>query len=247
MKEFYHKWYSQYIGRDFEMLVFGYSGQPVILFPPDKCRYYECKDRGMINSAAELINTGQIKIYCPDTFDSESWYNYDILPEDRVKFHHAFEQMILNDVINFAKYETEHESVIAAGSALGGYHALNIALKHPNNFHGVIALGGKFDIKRFLHGFYNDECYFNNPVDYLPDLEDERILNSLQNTNFIFGIGEYDSSLDENKYLYELISTKNLHVELDIKPNCNHDWSTWNEMFPKYIKQILPVITGNME
>ncbi len=31
--EAYHKWHSPAIGKDFEMLVFGHSGQPVILFP----------------------------------------------------------------------------------------------------------------------------------------------------------------------------------------------------------------------
>jgi esterase/lipase superfamily enzyme len=40
-----------------------------------KARYYQAKDFGLINAAAYLIDTGKIKIYCPDSMDNQSWYN----------------------------------------------------------------------------------------------------------------------------------------------------------------------------
>ncbi|MEW6653016.1 MAG: esterase, partial [Bacteroidota bacterium] len=82
MKEQYHTWYTQYLSRDFEMLVFGHTGFPVILFPTSKGKYYENKDNGLIDSAAHLIENGKIKIYCPDGIDAMSWYNYIIHPAD---------------------------------------------------------------------------------------------------------------------------------------------------------------------
>lgn len=33
MNREYHKWYSDRLGREMEMLVFGYSGLPVLVFP----------------------------------------------------------------------------------------------------------------------------------------------------------------------------------------------------------------------
>ena len=85
MKEEYHKWYTQYLSREFELIVFGHSGYPVIAFPTSHARYYELKDFGLIGSASQLIESGQVKIYCPDSVDSDSWYNYSIHPADRVK------------------------------------------------------------------------------------------------------------------------------------------------------------------
>ena len=46
LDETYHKWHSPAIGRDFEMLVFGHAGYPVILFPTSRGNYYQNKDQG---------------------------------------------------------------------------------------------------------------------------------------------------------------------------------------------------------
>ena len=54
------------------MLVFGHAGYPVILFPTSLGRYYQNKDFGLIDSVAHLLDTGKIKIYCPDGIDEQS-------------------------------------------------------------------------------------------------------------------------------------------------------------------------------
>ena len=124
MHEQYHKWYTQYLSRDFEMLVFGHSGYPIILFPTLLGRFYETKDAGLIESVAHLVDDGKIKIYCPDGLDAQSWHNYNINPEDRVKTHVAYENVILNDVIGFAEYESGEKKIGVCGCAFGGYHAV---------------------------------------------------------------------------------------------------------------------------
>jgi esterase/lipase superfamily enzyme len=35
-------------------------------------------------------------------------------------------------------------------------------------------MGGASNIKRFLDGYYDDNCYFNNPPDYLANLSDKK-------------------------------------------------------------------------
>jgi len=47
MNERYIKWYTPWLSREFEMLVFGNGGGlPLILFPTSGARYYENKDFG---------------------------------------------------------------------------------------------------------------------------------------------------------------------------------------------------------
>ena len=118
LKEEYHKWHSQFINREFEMLVFGRSGFPVIIFPTSSARYYQAKDFGLINAAAYLIDTGKIKIYCPDSIDNISWYNTSIHPAERVKTQIAYEEVILNDVIEFAYQDTGFDKVALADVVL---------------------------------------------------------------------------------------------------------------------------------
>ena len=80
VQEEYHKWHSPSIGRDFEMLVFGHSGHPVILYPTSKGSYYQNKDMGLIDAVAWFIENGLVKIYCPDSIDALSWYNKSVHP-----------------------------------------------------------------------------------------------------------------------------------------------------------------------
>src|SRR6202041_3180516 len=82
LTEKYHRWYSQNLGFDVEMLVFGDRGYPVILFPTSQGRYYQNKDEGLIESAKWFIDEGLVKIYCPDSFDWLTWYNKGVHPAE---------------------------------------------------------------------------------------------------------------------------------------------------------------------
>jgi esterase/lipase superfamily enzyme len=238
LKEEYHKWNTQYLSREFEMLVFGYSGFPVIIFPTSRGRYFENKDFGLINSAAGLINSGIIKIYCPDGIDSESWYNYSIHPADRVKTHNGYENVILNDVIEFAKHETGRDRVAVAGCSFGAFHALNIAFRHPDKIKYLICMGGAYNIKQFIMGFYDDNCYFNNPPDYIPNLNDHWFLEKLRNMGIVLGTGEHDICLKDNLEMSDMLNRKGIQHWLDIRPGAKHDWPDWKIAFPDYLSQI---------
>ncbi len=238
MKEEYHKWHSQYYEREFEMLVFGHDGYPVILFPTSKGKYFENKDFGLVGSAAKLLDEGRIKIYCPDSIDEESWYNYSIHPSDRVKSHNGYENVILYDVIEFAKHETGRQKVAVGGCSFGGYHAANIAFRHPDRVGYLFSMSGCFDIKQFVMGYYDDNCYYNNPPDYLPELKDEWYLSRIKEMGIILGTGEWDMCLDENKRLSNILSGKGISHWLDIRQGAGHDWQWWREMLPAYLEKI---------
>jgi len=238
MQEYYHKWYAQHLGREFEMLVFGEEGLPILLFPKALGRYYETKDFGLIDSVKDFINSGKIKIYCPDTIDSESWLNFKIEPANRVRKQIVYENLILNDVIAFAKYENNFEKVGIAGCDLGAYHAANMAFKHPEQISHLYTMGGTFDIKRFIFGHYDGESYFNNPPDYLPNLTDEFFVDEIKEMKISIGSGEYDISLEENKNMSKILNEKKIHHRFDIIPKADHDWAWWRHMFYYFIKDL---------
>lgn len=220
------------------MLAFGRSGFPVIIFPTSRARYYQAKDFGLINAAAYLLDTGKIKIYCPDSIDNLSWYNTSILPAERVKTQIAYEEVILNDVIEFAYQDTGFDKVALAGCSFGGYHATNIAFRNPEKVGYLFSIGGASNIKRFLDGYYDDHCYFNNPPDYLANLTDKKILDQIKNIGIILGAGEFDMCLDENRELSRILSQKQIPHWLDVRKNTGHDWNWWKEMFVDYLNKI---------
>jgi esterase/lipase superfamily enzyme len=220
------------------MLVFGHSGFPIILFPTAKGHYYECKDCGLIHSVEYLLNAGIFKIYCPDGVDNDSWFNYSIHPADRVKTHNGYENVLLYDVIAFAQHETGVERVALAGCDLGGYHAVNTAFRHPEMVSKIISMSGSFDIKPFIFGYYDDNCYFNNPPDYLPGLNDPWYLDKIKSMDIILGTGEWDESLIENLCLANILNEKQIPYRLDIRNQSRHDWDSWRQMFPYYLELI---------
>ncbi|MGE5315382.1 MAG: esterase family protein [Acidobacteriota bacterium] len=238
MKEAYRKWYTKYLSRDMEMLIFGHAGYPVILFPTAQGRYYQSKDNGLIEAAAPLLDAGLLKVYCPDGIDSESWYNNALHPADRVKTYNGYERMIVNDVIEFALADTGAPQAAAAGCGLGGYHAANIAFRHPELVGHLISMSGTYDIKQFIYGYYDDNCYFNNPMDYMPSLKDEYYLSRYRTMGIILGTGDADYCREENRRLSEILTSQKVNHWLDDRTGYGHDWFWWKKMLPEYLTHV---------
>lgn len=234
MQEDYIKWYSPNLSADFEMLTFGYGGYPILLFPTSKGRYYENKDFKLIESAAPFINEGKVKIYCPDGIDQLSWYNKNIHPADRVKNHIWYDKMLLEEVAARARYETGFDKIITAGCSFGGYHAANFAFRHPWLVSHMFSMSGAFDLRGQMDGFYNGDFYYNNPIDFLPNDPQPQ----LWEMKIVLGTADRDICRQDNERLSEILSRKGINHWLDIRPDADHDWRIWREMFPDYLKQL---------
>lgn len=236
LTENYHKWHSEHIGRDFEMLVFGDSGYPLILFPTSMGRYYESKDRGLIDAVAWYVNNGHVKIYCPDGIDTQSWYNKQISPAERALNHMCYDAVILNEVIPRAIAETGHKRVAIAGCSFGGYHAANFAFRHPELVSYLFSMSGLFDISSRIDGYYDDNVYYNNPMDFMPDNKHP----DLWRMGIVLGAAERDVTLSQNEQFSGILSNKQIQHWLDIRPNTLHDWPVWREMLPHYLSFLKP-------
>lgn len=234
MTEKYHKWYSHSLGMDLDMLVFGDRGFPIILFPTSMGRYYQNKDEGLIDSVRWFIDEGLVKIFCPDSIDSLSWYNKGIHPADRARNHAFYDKMLNEELAPWAMYETGVNRIATAGCSFGGYHAANFAFKHPEKVAHMFSMGGAFDIKQFTNGYYDDNVFYNNPVDYVPGSNN----GDLWRMNIILGTSDWDICKDYNITMSNILKQKHINHWLDIRPNANHDWPVWRAMFPHYLSTI---------
>lgn len=234
MIENYYKWYSKNIDREFEMLVFGDRGIPVILFPSSMGTYYENKDRGMIDAVSWFVDEGLVKIYCPDSIDADSWYNKAVPPAIRAYNHKCYDNLILEEVAGRAMYETRSSHIVTAGCSFGGYHAANFAFKHPEIVSYMFSMSGAFNIKSRMDGYYDDNVYYNNPVDYLPDDQNPH----LWKMGITLGLADQDICKRQNEEMSEILHRKNIVHWLDIRPNATHDWPIWKVMFPEYLSKI---------
>lgn len=234
MTENYLKWHSPNLGKDFEMLVFGDSGYPLLLFPTSMGRYYESKDFGLIDSIRWFIEEGRIKVYCPDSIDTMSWYNKDIPPEQRAYNHTRYDQLLLEEVLPRMEAETGQQRIVTAGCSFGGYHAANFAFRHPARVSYLFSLSGIFDIRFRMDGHYDDNVYYNNPADFMSENQDE----DLWRMGIVLGVADEDVARAQNEQLSGILADKKISHWLDIRPQTRHDWPVWREMLPHYISLI---------
>jgi len=234
LKEDYHKWYSPTLNKDIEMLVFGHAGYPVILFPTTMGRFYECKNMQLIASAKWFLEEGLVQIYCPDSINELSWYDKNIHPADRVKNHIWYDKFIMDEVVNPICNEKGMQKLAIAGVSFGGYHAANFAFKHPERVSHMFSLSGSFDIKSFLDGYYDDNVFYNNPVDFLPGSNHP----DLWKMNIVLGTSDWDICLEANQNLAKILTDKNIPFWFDERKWAEHDWPIWRQMFPHYLSLI---------
>lgn len=234
MKEEYIKWYSPNIGRDTEMLVFGHAGYPIIVFPTSMGRYYQNKDFKLIESVHWFVEHGLIKIYCPDSIDGDSWYNKNIHPADRVRTHAGYDRMILEEVVSRARNETQSPKVAMAGCSFGAYHATTFAFRYPELVGYLFNMGGAFDIRMQLNGYYDDSVYYYNPIDFIANLYHPALFAM----GIVLGVGEHDFCRRYNEHMSDLLHAKGIQHWLDIRPGGVHDWPVWRDMFPHYVSQM---------
>jgi esterase/lipase superfamily enzyme len=231
----YYKGFSRQLEHEMEFLVFGHAGMPLVVFPTSMGRFYDYEDRGMIAVLAPKIERGELEVFCVDSVDAESWYNKGVHPRMRAARHVQYERYLLDEFLPFVRSKNSNPQLAVTGCSFGGYHAVNFALRHPDLITQCVSMSGAFDIHQFLNGYYDDNCYFNCPVDYLPGLNDGWYLGHFRNMRIVLGSSDWDICLDQNVKLSGLLNGKAVPHWLDIyNDHSSHDWPLWHRMAGKY-------------
>lgn len=236
MKREYRKWFSPTLAREMELLVFGHAGTPVLAFPTSCGRFFDLENYGMIDSVADKIEQGHLQLVCIDSIDAESWYNRAVAPSRRIARHGQYEEYVLNEVVPVIHQGNAAPGLSAIGCSFGGYHAVNIALRHPDVFTAFLSMGGTFDPSQFLSGYYGPDAYFNIPLHYLPGLDDPRYLGRFRHNSYVLATGVHDMCWNQNEKLARVMQDKGIPVRLDVwGDDTGHDWLWWRKMIQAYL------------
>lgn len=236
MNREYHKTPSSRLGRAMELLVFGHAGQPVIVFPASGGRFYQFENCGMVAALAGKIEAGQLQLFCVDSVDNESWYNRSVHPRLRIARHMQYDEYIRQEIVSFVREKNDAPMVMAAGCGFGGYHAVNIALRHPDVFGGFLSMSGAFELHGFLDDYLDQNCYHHLPTQYLPHLDEPWYLNRIRKGRYTLASGQDDHCLEQNQKLDNILQAKNIPHQFYVWEDQNsHDWPTWRKMVQVYL------------
>jgi len=77
------------------------------------------------------------------------------------------------------------DQLIVAGSSFGAFHALAFVTRRPGIARKAVGMSGAYDTAKWLDGDRSGEAYFVNPLAFLPNLNDDRYLAPLRETEII--------------------------------------------------------------
>ena len=241
MRREIHKWWSPNLNKEMEIVVYGHYGYALLMFPTAAADYLEYERFQLIDSIAPFINDGKLKAFSVNSINSESWLNSNMHPSHKAIRHQQYNQYITEEVTPFIRQlGSSSIPIITTGASLGALHAANLFLRNPYIFAGTIAMSGNYDLKTYTNGYYDDNCYFNSPVDYLPRWNDENILNMLRHKSIIIasGQGSYEDP-DASRKLSDILNAKGIQHWLDLwGHDVPHDWPTWRDMLPYFLGSI---------
>jgi esterase/lipase superfamily enzyme len=218
-----------------ELLIFGHAGAPMIVFPTSQGRYFEYEDRGMVGALSDGLERGLLQLVCVDSVDAESWYCSWAHPSGRIARHIQYDQYVLNEVIPFVHNENRNDFWMTTGCSFGAYHAINFGLRHPEVIRRSIGLSGLYDMRSFMDGYYNQDFYFNNPIDYTANLHDANYIQQLQQQDIILAIGAEDQARSSNDKLAAQLWRAGIGNALRIWDGWSHDWPFWDKMIRIYV------------
>jgi len=235
-----HKWWSPNLNREMEIAVYGKGGKSALLmFPTAAADYLEYERFHLIESISPYIENEKIRAFSINSINSESWLNDEMHPEYKSVRHTQFNDYVVKEVVPFI-YSLcgEDFPIITTGASFGALHAANTFFRNPNLFHGTIAMSGSYDLKDYAKGYFDENVYFNSPVDYLSNLQDNNILDAIKSRKHIYitaGQGSYENP-EASKNLSDVLNIKGIEHELDLWGyDIPHDWPSWRKMLPYFV------------
>lgn len=218
-----------------ELLIFGHAGARVLVFPTSLGKFYEWEDRGMIAALGEHLERGWLQLFCVDSVDAESWYARWAHPGGRAWRHVQYENYLTNEVVPLMWRKNDNPFTITTGASFGAYHAANFAFRHPELIRRLIGMSGIYDIRGWTNGYHDDNIYFHNPVEYLPNEHDPFRLDRLRAMDIILVTGKDDPNRGGTENLSGILWNRGIGNALRLWDGWAHDWPWWRDMIRLYI------------
>jgi esterase/lipase superfamily enzyme len=236
-------WQSPNLNMEMPLVAYGYAGQTLLMLPTAAADYLEYERFYLVDAIKPFIEAGRIRAYSINSVNRYSLLNEQMPAPMKAELLTRYDRYITEEVLPLIRNEAgEDARPITTGASLGAFLAANEYFKHPDLFRGVIALSGSYDIRSYLDGYYDDNVFFNNPVDYLSSLNDDRFLPILRKADAIYlmsGQGSYEDP-KRSQQLSEILESKGIPHTLDLwGADVNHDWPWWRKMLPHVLGKIV--------
>jgi esterase/lipase superfamily enzyme len=236
-------WHSPALDRHMEIATYGHYGFPLLLFPTAAADYLEYERFLILDTIAEFVDAGRLKVFSINSINRDGWMAKWMHPRDRALQQVRYNHYITEEVVPYIWNSCQGRAgILTSGASLGAYHAANQLFRRPDLFDGLLAMSGNYNIRNFADGYYDDNVYYNDPLAYLPNLNDAHFLPMLrqkQRIHILSGQGAYENP-DGSRQLAGILAEKGIPHNLDLWGyDMPHDWPTWRAMMRYYVGERL--------
>lgn len=223
------------------LLVHGHWGPPLLAFPTSGGDEWEMQNQNMTIALADHIDGGRMKLFAVGTVSGDSFYNKQAHPAHRSYIQAEFDAYVRFEVVPFIEThcKTPGIAISTMGASLGAYHAANTLFKHPDVIKRCFAMSGVYDMRSSMDGYYDDNFYFNNPIDYMSHLSDPWTLSQLASCDIHLstGNGPWENS-GPTYAMSRVLSERGIPHSLDDwGPMGGHDWPYWKHQMREYLNR----------
>jgi esterase/lipase superfamily enzyme len=156
------------------------------------------------------------------------------------QIQNAYNGYITEEVVPFIRNDCNDPSIRIAvtGASAGAYHSGNQLFRRPDLFDVLIGMSGGYDVKPYCRdGYFDENCYFNSPVDFLRDVDGDHywMIRNHCSVNMIGGQGSFENP-ESARQLARVLEARSIPYNHDLwGHDVNHDWPWWRKMLPHYV------------
>ncbi len=235
---------SKILERDIDLKIFGKYGFTMLGFPAMSDDFDEKVDLGFVESVQNYIVNGLFRVVFLPTVGNRIWKNADIDWNERSDLHRKYNGFLMDEVFpRLFRIAGSPSPIITFGCGDAGFFAANTYFRHPDILYGTIAIDGYYNL-RYLCGFdaWDENCYFNSPMDFLPNLEEQYWLIHLRGKKQVHLIATDREnnvlSIQENKILSNILTQKGIPHNFEIVPPMDSDTvPNWHRIFQNIVSK----------
>jgi esterase/lipase superfamily enzyme len=236
-------WHSPSLGQDMPIVSYGTWGHPLLLFPTAAADFLENERFGLVGAIQPAIEAGRVRLFSIDSINKQSWMDRNLPVLEQARRQALYSRYVEEEVVPYIRSACQAPDlrVATTGASFGAFHAANALFRRPDLFDTVIAMSGFYDLgPDYLHGYSDDNCFFNNPAWYIPGLDGHylHLLQTACTIHVLTGQGAYEAP-DASRRLADLLFRKGIPCFLDLwGHDVDHDWPWWRKMLPYSIDRM---------
>ena len=238
-------WFSDRLATDVNVVRWGETGTPFLLFPTAGGDAEEIERFLIIDTLSSFLEQGRIKIYSCDSVAGRVMLAEQGSPAYRMRMLDRFHHFVYHEMVPAIRTDCRSDDIgiVVAGASIGAYNALAMVCRFPDAFTHAICMSGTYQLERFLKAPVTQDFYYASPAHFLPGL-DGSVLDQLRTRFILLPSGEGRAeNIGESWKIADLLGSKGVPNRVDSwGPDWHHDWPTWRNMLVKYVDELIPPV-----